>query len=343
MPTRLSPLIAAVLAILLSSFSSLARAQTTIYSYGSQGQPTGSFETQGIVTGFTYDTGIDGLVVGSENNGTSTLTEYDSNGNVLQSTPTPQPLGPLMYDTQNGNVVGVGPGFGNVTLYSYDGRNRQTMTEQVPLPNNDGISNGDFVPGINDVIIGSPDRLGITTEYQYDSNFRLQGEFDVMGDATSIVFDPDTQDYFVASDVAGTEELLAYDSNGNFLESLDSIGAIDFNSGSGPNGLALGDFAGEGKLDIAVADQNSGSASVLTNISISAVAGQPFDGVTASFTDTLPNVDQANFAGIAVNPTNGAVFIAVTPEASGIWLFAPGLCLIVLLWAAGSLRAKRIE
>jgi YD repeat-containing protein len=327
------------MAILFVSFTSLARAQTAVYEYDSQGQPTDSFETEGIVTGFTYDPGINSLVVATENNGTSSLTQYDSNGNPTQSTTTPQPLGPLIYDSQNGNVIGVGPGRGNVTLYSYDGLDHQTMTEQILIPNNGGVSNGTFLPNINDVVIGS-DRLGITTEYQYDSNFQLQDQFDVMGDATSIVYDPNLQDYFVASDVAGTEELLAYDSNGNFLDSIDSINGISFNSGSGPNELAVGDFTGEGKLDLATANQNDGTVSIFLGVALNATAGQPLNGVMASFTDTNPHINSGDFSGIAVNPRNGTVFIATTPESSAFWLFAPSLCLIALVWIAG-VRKKR--
>src|SRR4051794_11402238 len=70
---------------------------------------------------------------------------------------------------------------------------------------------------------------------------------------------------------------------------------FDAGSGSGPDGVALGDFNGDGKLDIAVAGQNSGTASVLLSNLVSATQGQPFTGVVGSFTDANPLAPSTDF------------------------------------------------
>lgn len=56
--------------------------------------------------------------------------------------------------------------------------------------------------------------------------------------------------------------------------------------GAGPNGIVLDDFNADIGLDIAVANQNTGGASVLLNTAILGTAGQPLpNGVLARFTD----------------------------------------------------------
>ena len=65
--------------------------------------------------------------------------------------------------------------------------------------------------------------------------------------------------------------------------------AQNYAAGSGPNGVAVGDLTGSGKLDVAVADQNSNSASVLFNQTPQAITGQTVSGVLASFQDADPN------------------------------------------------------
>jgi hypothetical protein len=56
-----------------------------------------------------------------------------------------------------------------------------------------------------------------------------------------------------------------------------------------PDGVAVGDFYQEGNLDVSVADQNGGSASVLFNQGIVATEGMTFTGIVGSFTDSNPS------------------------------------------------------
>ena len=58
-------------------------------------------------------------------------------------------------------------------------------------------------------------------------------------------------------------------------------------TGAGPNGIVLGDFGLDGSLNIATANQNTGSLSLLQNTAIVGLAGQPVQNVVlARFTDT---------------------------------------------------------
>ena len=65
---------------------------------------------------------------------------------------------------------------------------------------------------------------------------------------------------------------------------------------SGPNELTLGDFNGDGQLDIAVANQNANDASVLLNQSLQCALGQQFSGVVATFTDANPFGSPVDFS-----------------------------------------------
>jgi hypothetical protein len=93
-------------------------------------------------------------------------------------------------------------------------------------------------------------------------------------------------------------------------------------SGSGPNGIAVGDFNGDGRPDIAVADQNSGTASVLLSNLVSATAGQTFTAPLATFTDANPLAQSSNFtATVYWGDTTSSVIPSsmITEDANGVF------------------------
>ena len=69
--------------------------------------------------------------------------------------------------------------------------------------------------------------------------------------------------------------LLSGNGDGTF-----STTTLDPGSGTGPDGIVLGDFDNNGSLDIATANQNAGSVSVLLNTAVVAVAEQPLQNVS---------------------------------------------------------------
>ncbi|OAI50295.1 hypothetical protein AYO44_05775 [Planctomycetaceae bacterium SCGC AG-212-F19] len=82
---------------------------------------------------------------------------------------------------------------------------------------------------------------------------------------------------------------------GNADGTFQAARSVDAGAGSGPNGITAADFNGDGKIDIASADQNAGASVMLSGI-VSAVEGQSFTGVVASFTTSESNPSASEYS-----------------------------------------------
>ncbi len=97
-----------------------------------------------------------------------------------------------------------------------------------------------------------------------------------------------------------------------------------FAVGSDPIGLAVGDFNGDGKADLAITNKNSNSVSVLFNTTATGAASPTFAGQVTFGTGTTPiSVTAGDFNGdgkldlAVVNLSSGNVSVFLNTTATG--------------------------
>jgi hypothetical protein len=134
-----------------------------------------------------------------------------------------------------------------------------------------------------------------------DGTFQPGQQFSVGDRPTSVAvgdFNGDGKlDVVTANFDSNTVSVLLGNGDGTFQP------AQNFGTGSSPVGLVIGDFNGDGRPDLAVTNEDDNSVSVLMNqlifpasaVNSSAIAGAPFNGAVATFTNPLPSASATSY------------------------------------------------
>jgi RHS repeat-associated protein len=184
------------------------------------------------------------------NVGQSTEFRYDSRNNLVSVADADGPINSkITRRAFTGGALTVNDinGFGNVTLYSYDGLNRRLRSDRVMTAsgNGDGIHNGASIFGIRtdppppDNRQAGGDGL-ITVQYQWDGNSLLTSLTDDNGNQTQRTYDnhnrllTETKGVSVAPYLAGrvdppTTVSYSYDADGNLTQGVDENGSVTTN------------------------------------------------------------------------------------------------------------------
>jgi YD repeat-containing protein len=300
---------AAVRAILISVLllaPALAWAQSTpIYTYDSNyNQEPGVITAPGSVTSMTYDTtgSQTGLIVDSGSAGIETRYQYDTNGNLTQTTPEPSTVTSSTYDTLDNDLI---TGDGNHTVYRYDTNGNITET----IPTTDRITSTVYDTQGNLIVVGTEDALGRTTETYYDETGNVLGAFSPLGDVTATAYDGTGRDLIVASDIAGVNTMTVYDGVGNVIQTIDTPDPVTNVVYDSQANTVAADFPARSFFD------------VFTDISIPGAN---------EFQNNVPLVvpTPGNAGPLAYDSVHNQLFVAVTPESNSLALIVPGLLLL---------------
>ena len=148
----------------------------------------------------------------------------------------------------------------------------------------DDLASANFYGGVSVLLSNGDGTFQNAVNYAAGSNPTGIVAADLNGDSIP--------DLLVSNFGSNDVSLLVGNGDGTFQSAQEfSAGA-----GSGPNGIAVADIAGSGKLDVVVADQNTNAASFLANQSLQGTAGQTFTGTLTTFTDSDPHAVPADFS-----------------------------------------------
>lgn len=295
----------------------------------------------------------------------TTIYQYDSNYNVLDTIDAAGAVTSMTYDTgsQQGLVVD-SEAAGSTTRYYYDTNYNETQSYSEPSSvtssaydsaGNDvvtGDANGTvyqykyddspYDPPIspsgpvtstvydysdNLIVVGTEDSMGKTTQTYYDADGTVVGSFDPQGMVTATAYDGAGRDLIVAADIGGQDTLTVYHYDGSTYDAVDQIDT------SAP----VTNMVYDSQDNRLIADFPAQSFfDVFTEINIGGI--NEFQSSTPLVVDTPGNPTQ-----LAYDSANNQLFVAMTPETPGVWLLAPALLALagaVLIRRRGRLAIK---
>jgi RHS repeat-associated protein len=210
---------------------------------------TSSISNEVFLTTFYYDS-LNRLQQKVDNIGQTVCYSYDSRNNLVSMTDANGPLsGAITRRSFPGGALTANTinGYGNVTLFIYDGLNRKIRSDRVMTASGqgDGIHNGANVYGIKtamptvDTNQAGGDGL-VTVTYQRDGNSLLTSQSDDNGNQTQMTYDnhnrmlTETKGICTPPNLANvcatpTTEYYQYDADGDLIQFQDANGSVTTN------------------------------------------------------------------------------------------------------------------
>jgi YD repeat-containing protein len=317
-PYRMAAVRAILILAVLFVSPAVVHAQTSIYQFDPSNNLLGTITAPGAVTAMTYDSLTDNLVVDSDSAGIYTRYYYDAAGDITQTFTEPRPVTSMAYDAAL-NEIFTG---GGDTLDEYDSSNNLVGSITTPDP-------------ITEIIYESEGTQVsvITTNTADESMLRQVGntesgkDFVLQGGVTSATDDGVQVFILVASEDLGQTTMTVYDSTGQPLESVDTLGIVTAMTYD-PVSRVFG---------IGQTNTNTGQSSWLDADSVDTnTRGQDILIPLTPFNPGRPLPSPPTSS--TWDSENNSFYVAVSPESSSLALIAPALLLFAGL---AFLRAKR--